>query len=191
MAQFTKADRGVASVARPARRSSPAHSDRQAAAESGLSDLQHKADASAAVHQLARWTGHAIAQRRANVPTQETGGLSTSGGLPADLQQGAEQLSGMSLDGVRVHRDSPAPERLGALAYAQGRDIHLGSGQEQHLPHEAWHVVQQMQGRVRATHQMKGSGVAINDDAGLEREADVMGAKAASFSAQKEPAKDA
>ena len=29
-----------------------------------------------------------------------------------------------------------------ALAYAQGSDIHLAPGQEQHLPHEAWHVVQ-------------------------------------------------
>src|SRR5690606_29213903 len=40
-----------------------------------------------------------------------------------------------------------------------------------------WHVVQQKQGRVRATRQLQ-AGVPVNDDAGLEREADVMGARA-------------
>jgi hypothetical protein len=70
---------------------------------------------------------------------------------------------------------------LQSHAYAQGTDIHLASGQEKHLPHEAWHVVQQKQGRVKPTLQMKGA-VNINDDAGLEKEADVMGAKAASQS---------
>jgi hypothetical protein len=64
-----------------------------------------------------------------------------------------------------------------SLAYAQGTDIHLGPGQEKHLPHEAWHVVQQKQGRVKPTMQLKGK-VNINDDAGLEKEADVMGAEA-------------
>ncbi|SUA88597.1 hypothetical protein [Pandoraea pulmonicola] len=39
------------------------------------------------------------------------------------------------------------------------------------------HVVQQAQGRVKPTMQMK-EGVAINDDSGLEREADVMSEKA-------------
>ena len=71
-----------------------------------------------------------------------------SAGLPGNLQAGIEHLSGLSLDGVRVHRNSDAPAKVGALAYAQGRDIHLGPGQERHLPHEAWHVVQQAQGRV-------------------------------------------
>ncbi|MGB0979498.1 MAG: hypothetical protein ACPGVV_08885, partial [Croceimicrobium sp.] len=54
--------------------------------------------------------------------------------------------------------------------------IHVGSGQEKHLPHEAWHVVQQMQGRVKPT--MKVNGQQINDSATLEKEADVMGSKA-------------
>jgi hypothetical protein len=66
---------------------------------------------------------------------------------------------------------------LNALAYAQGNEIHVGPGQERHLPHEAWHVVQQKQGRVRATRQMIG-GVGVNDEAGLESEADGMGAMA-------------
>ncbi len=98
-------------------------------------------------------------------------------GLPDQLKSGVESLSGMSLDHVKVHYNSDRPAQLNAHAYAQGSDIHVAPGQEQHLPHEAWHVVQQAQGRVRPTMQMK-SGVAVNDDEGLEHEADVMGAKA-------------
>ena len=98
-------------------------------------------------------------------------------GLPDRLKTGIENLSGYSMDDVKVHYNSDKPARLQAHAYAQGTDIHLGPRQEKHLPHEAWHVVQQKQGRVRPTMQMKG-GVNINDDAGLEKEADVMGAKA-------------
>ena len=85
-------------------------------------------------------------------------------GLPDRLKAGIETLSGDSLDAVRVHANSPQPARLGALAYTQGSDIHVGPGQERHLAHEAWHAVQQMQGRVQATVQMRGVG--INDDGG-------------------------
>jgi hypothetical protein len=98
-------------------------------------------------------------------------------GLPNQLKSGIESLSGLSMDDVRVHYNSSQPAQLNALAYAQGSDIHLAPGQERHLPHEAWHVVQQAQGRVRPTTQMK-DGVPVNDDVGLEREADVMGSKA-------------
>jgi hypothetical protein len=51
---------------------------------------------------------------------------------------------------VNVHYGSSQPAQLNAHAYAQGSDIHMGAGQEQHLPHEAWHVVQQQRGRVFA-----------------------------------------
>lgn len=97
-------------------------------------------------------------------------------GMPDDLKTGIESLSGMDLSDVRVHRDSAEPARVDALATAQGRDIHLAPGQEQHLPHEAWHVVQQAQGRVQPTVQLEG--VPVNDDAALEQEADRMGAQA-------------
>ncbi|MDJ0844483.1 eCIS core domain-containing protein [Crocosphaera sp.] len=100
-------------------------------------------------------------------------------GLPDNLKTGVENLSGYSLDHVRVHYNSPKPAQLQALAYTQGTDIHVAPRQEQHLPHETWHVVQQMQGRVKPTMQMQG--VQINDDEGLEREADVMGYKAKNF----------
>lgn len=98
-------------------------------------------------------------------------------GLPDNLKSGIEHLSGYSMDDVKVHYNSPKPATLQAHAYAQGTNIHLASGQEKHLPHEAWHVVQQKQGRVKPTMQMKGK-VNINDDAALEKEADVMGTKA-------------
>ena len=104
-------------------------------------------------------------------------------GMPDSLKSGIESLSGVSMDGVQVHYNSSQPAQLNALAYAQGRDIHVGPGQEQHLPHEAWHVVQQAQGRVQPTTQMKDGqmmgGTPVNTDPALEAEADRMGAQAA------------
>lgn len=100
-------------------------------------------------------------------------------GLPDNLKSGIENLSGYAMDDVKVHYNSSKPSQLQAHAYAQGTDIHVAPGQEQHLAHEAWHVVQQKQGRVQPTTQMQGQGV--NEDAGLEQEADVMGAKAISL----------
>lgn len=94
-------------------------------------------------------------------------------GLPNDLKLGIENLSGYSMDDVRVHYNSGKPAQLNALAYAQGMDIHVASGQEKYLPHEAWHVVQQMQGRVQPTMQLQE--MSINDNEGLENEADIMG----------------
>lgn len=98
-------------------------------------------------------------------------------GMSSQLKSGIESLSGMSMDHVKVHYNSEKPAQLNAHAYAQGSDIHVAPGQEQHVPHEAWHVVQQAQGRVRPTMQMQG-GVDVNNDVGLESEADVMGAQA-------------
>lgn len=97
-------------------------------------------------------------------------------GLPDNLKSGIEALSGLSMDDVRVHYNSSKPTQLQALAYTQGTDIHVAPGQERHLPHEAWHVVQQKEGRVKPTMQMK-DGLQVNDDSGLEQEADVMGTK--------------
>lgn len=96
--------------------------------------------------------------------------------LPAALRSGIEALSGLSMDAVRVHYDSPRPASVGAHAYAQGTEIHLASRQEQHLGHEAWHVVQQMQGRVRPDAQVGGVDIAASP--ALEAEADTMGGRA-------------
>jgi len=107
---------------------------------------------------------------------QESAAVPNQTGMPDNLKQGIESLAGMDMSDVRVHYNSSKPKQLNAHAYAQGNDVHLGAGQEKHLPHEAWHVVQQRQGRVQPTTQIAGE--KINDDAGLEREADVMGARA-------------
>lgn len=107
-------------------------------------------------------------------------------GLPDRLKGGVERLSGMDLSEVRVHYNSEKPAGIGALAYTRGTDIHVAPGQEAHLPHEAWHVVQQAQGRVRPTFQLKDAGV--NADVGLEAEADTMGKRALQMS--RDPAGD-
>jgi len=187
-ADFQRAQQGATAAAAAA----PAPLD-------SLSRLQQLADASPRVAQLRRL--QALADGRfapvaqlAGIPEEEElvqGKFATAElepqlqqapranntGLPNQLKSGIESLSGLSMDHVRVHFNSSQPAQLNALAYAQGSDIHLAPGQEQHLPHEAWHVVQQAQGRVRPTLQMK-DGVPVNDDVGLEREADVMGTKA-------------
>ncbi len=103
-------------------------------------------------------------------------------GLPDKLKSGMENLSGHNLDHVKVHYNSSKPAAVQAHAYAQGSDIHLASGQAKHLPHELGHVVQQMQGRVKPTTNV--NGMAVNDHAGLEREADVLGAKALQLKAK-------
>jgi hypothetical protein len=95
-------------------------------------------------------------------------------GLPDQLKTGIENLSGYSMDDVKVHYNLDKSAQFQAHAYAQGTDIHIEHGQEKHLPHEAWHVLQQKQGRVNPTMQMKGA-VNVNDDDGLEKEADMMG----------------
>lgn len=103
--------------------------------------------------------------------------------IPDNLSSGLEKLSGIDLSDVKVHQNSDKPQQVGALAYTQGNDIHIAPGQEKHLPHEGWHVVQQKQGRVKPTLQMK-SGEKINDDEALEKEADIMGSKASTLSTQ-------
>ncbi len=97
-------------------------------------------------------------------------------GMPDNLKAGIESLSGFSMDDVRVHYNSSKPATVQALAYTQGTDIHVAPGQEKHLPHEAWHVAQQMAGRVSPTTNI--NGMPVNDNVALEHEADVMGEKA-------------
>ena len=97
-------------------------------------------------------------------------------GMPDNLKSGIESLSGYSMDDVRVHYNSDKPATVQALAYTQGTDIHVAPGQEHALPHEAWHVAQQMAGRVSPTTNI--NGLPVNDNAALEHEADVMGEKA-------------
>jgi hypothetical protein len=94
-----------------------------------------------------------------------------------NLVSNMEQLSGMSLSDVQIHENSNEPQKVGALAFAQGNDVHLGPGQQEHLGHELAHVVQQKQGKVEAINKVSG-GVPLNDDPKLEKEADLMGGQA-------------
>lgn len=73
------------------------------------------------------------------------------------------------MDGVRVHYNSPEPAKLHARAFTRGSDIHLGPGQEHALPHEAWHVVQQREGRVRPDGVI--NGIPVSLDKNMENEA--------------------
>jgi hypothetical protein len=129
---------------------------------------------------------HAPVQRKgAGEGGQAAAPASGSGrALPGDVQAQMEGALGADFSAVRVH-EGPQADAMGALAYTQGTDIHFQPGQydpqsqsgQELLGHELTHVVQQSQGRVSAPSQAKGA--PINDDASLEREADVMGARAA------------
>ena len=128
-------------------------------------------------------TGAALAPQPCGIDFVDRGllekgqGRGQGQGLPSALRNGIESLSGLSMDHVRVHYNSSRPAEVGTMAYAQGSEIHVAPGQEQHLPHEAWHVVQQAQGRVVPTTRAA-DGRPVNDQMLLEREADAMGARA-------------
>ncbi len=110
---------------------------------------------------------HSIAHlRRTAAPSSGTP-------LPAPLQGSLANATGIDVSDVGVHYSSPLPGRIGAAAFTQGDEIHLGPGAESELAHEAWHVIQQRTGRVSSTGAV--GGAAINSDADLEKEADVQG----------------
>jgi len=120
---------------------------------------------------------------------EETDGSSKTDnktGLPDHQKDAIENLSGYSMDDVQVHFNSSKPAQIQAHAYAQGTNIHLGPGKEKYLPHEAWHVVQQKQGRVKPTLQLKK--VNINDETHLEAEADRMSRRITRFSKEEQGA---
>lgn len=108
-----------------------------------------------------------------------------SGGapMPEGVRGKMERSFGADFAGVTVHQDGRA-DALGAMAYAQGEQIHMGSGQydpfgfagQSLIGHELAHVVQQRDGRATAA-QSKGGAVVA--DAGLEAEADRHGELAA------------
>ncbi len=139
-----------------------------------------KKDASSASSVLDNSSQNESLQRKADMANNATQRAEAprpnNTGMPDNLKSGIESLSGFSMDDVRVHYNSSKPATVQALAYTQGTDIHVAPGQEKHLPHEAWHVAQQMAGRVSPTTNI--NGMPVNDNAGLEHEADVMGEKA-------------
>ena len=97
-------------------------------------------------------------------------------GIPDKLKAVIEHFSGFSLDEVKVHYNSEKPAEMGAHAYTEGFDVYIGPGQEKHLAHELWHVVQKMKGEVSETTKVNGKGV--NDQQSLEQEAETKGTMA-------------
>ncbi|HEX9937556.1 MAG TPA: DUF4157 domain-containing protein [Longimicrobium sp.] len=174
---------GTTQAPRSTTQAAPVHAAETAAGGSPLDGLAQRANAGPHATSLAalgsvvaqrECAGCAAVKRGTRQPVQRA--ASDGGGLPAGLRAGLESLSGHDLSDVRVHYGSARPAQLQAHAYAQGSDIHVAAGQEHHLPHEGWHVIQQRQNRVKPT--LSVGGTAVNDDARLEREADVMGERA-------------
>lgn len=152
-----------------------------AAANNSPQVLQQKANQDAAdnspqvkqlkAQQASVDTSPVMQQRRA-----ERSPAAADNGLPDQLMAGIEALSGYDMRDVKVFYNSSKPAEYDAEAFAQGSEIHLAAGKEQHLPHEAWHVAQQKAGRVAPTESEEEEN--INTDPALEVEADRMGAKA-------------
>lgn len=82
-------------------------------------------------------------QKRFSFDSQNSG-INTN--LPQDLRNKFEQHTGLSLNDVKVHYNSQKPREIGARGFTYGEDIYLAQGEEECLPHELAHVVQQKKG---------------------------------------------
>ena len=85
--------------------------------------LQEMANNSPQAKQAAQL--QAMADNSSSQPQHPIQKKENNTGLPDNLKTGMENLSGMSLDDVKVHRNSDKPAQLQAHAYAQGTDIHF------------------------------------------------------------------
>ena len=111
-------------------------------------------------------------------------GTGPGGRLPDEVRGRMERAFGSSFEDVRIHEGSSAAAEIGAQALTAGSDIHFAPGAlrtgpagDKLLGHELAHVVQQRQGRVAPTAQA--SGMPLNLDGRLEREADEQATRAA------------
>ena len=103
---------------------------------------------------------------------------SSSSGMPDETLNKMSSSFGTDFSDVNIHSDSKSATDAGALAYTQGNDIHFAPGQydpgsqsgQELLGHELSHVQQQREGRVQANNEV--NGMPLNDDKGLEAEAD-------------------
>ncbi|MEM6270096.1 MAG: DUF4157 domain-containing protein [Bacteroidota bacterium] len=150
----------------------PAASDKQVS-ESQHSALDHSGFDADEVGQMMTAPPFQLKAGTAELPAGTGAGAD---GLGSDLINGFAVSTGHDLSEVKVHRNSSEPAKVGAHAYAQGNDIHVGPGQEKHLAHEAGHIVQQREGKVKANAEVNGR--PVNDEPALEGEADRMGEKA-------------
>ena len=105
---------------------------------------------------------------------------STKYPLPQTIRKRGEHFFGASLDNIHL-RVGPLPQDLGARALAVGNEIWLSPGHDDFskhanlelLGHELTHILQQRQGRVKATGLC--SHGQLNNERHLEAEADEMG----------------
>lgn len=142
-------------------------------------ELQMKVDPSAA--QLMGGLEEEELQLKAEKPVQRS---SAPNKMPTEVQAKMESALNADFSDVNIHVGSQASD-VGALAYAQGNDVHFAQGKfdphsqsgQELLGHELAHVVQQRQGRVQPTTSV--GGLPVNDDPKLEQEADDLGRKAA------------
>lgn len=103
--------------------------------------------------------------------------------LPKFLREKMESAFETDFSAVRVHEDGNA-EKIGALAYTRGHNLHFASGQfrphsaegQKVIGHELTHVMQQRAGRVKVPLNEQ---FPINTASELEQEANTLGAKAA------------
>lgn len=126
-----------------------------------------------------------LQKKESNISTDKS---ARKAGVGDFVMEKMEQSFGADFSDVKINTNSSSASDLGALAYTQGNQIDFAPGQynpssqagQELLGHELTHVVQQREGRVKANGSIKGQ--ALNDDAGLEKEADDLGKKAASGS---------
>lgn len=105
-------------------------------------------------------------------------------GIPEGVQAKMEKALNTDLSDVTVTPNSSKAVGVGAAAFTQGTDIHVApghynpnsSGGKKLLGHELAHVAQQKAGRVKPTGSV--GGLPLNDNPGLENEADRIGSKA-------------
>ena len=108
--------------------------------------------------------------------------------LTKNIREPMEQGFGADFSRVKVHTDTQSDQlnrAIQAKAFTTGQDVFFRQGEynpgsrggQELIAHELTHVVQQNGGAVQPTMQMKEK-VNVNDDVGMEREADVMGANA-------------
>jgi hypothetical protein len=102
-----------------------------------------------------------------------------------DIKGKMENSFGHDFSNVKIHTNSERAEEVGAIAFTQGEHIHFAHGQfnpvsrsgQELLGHEYAHVVQQRQGRVKAT--VQAENFHLNEDISLENEANKLGKLAA------------
>ncbi|GED57382.1 DUF4157 domain-containing protein [Brevibacillus formosus] len=150
--------------------------------------VQRKASHSSHILSLQKTLGNQAVQRMlSRTPLQKSENLYSGSGrsLPDSVQAKMEKAFHTDFSDVQIHPESSVASQIGAVAFAQGNDIHFAPGTyqpetqsgQQLLGHELTHVVQQRQGRVKAN--VPDASLPINDDPALEAEADRYGSLAA------------